>query len=208
MQAMHVPKQVLLTIGIAASTSLLITVITLHNASPKPTHLSLNESSTTQPTKQSKPTIAITATTTTSATLGISTTNTHTGTSSPTPPAPANNQTPPSNPPKPITPVSASLSDWYTTGVSNVNVGGPECYPNIPCPVQTAKYPQTQYRIFTYSNSSTKQLAYRTRDFYEIDYQTTSYPDSNGHQTVTTSHGTDVKNLNTPKFTCSIDTAP
>src|SRR5260221_1258324 len=102
MQAMRIPKQGLLTIGIAASTSLLITGIALHQNSPRTTHLALNNSSITQP---AKPSITVTSKSTTPATLGSSTSTaptTHTGANSPTPqtpPAPANNQTSPSNHP-------------------------------------------------------------------------------------------------------------
>jgi hypothetical protein len=71
MQAMRIPKQALLTIGIAASTALLITGIAFHISSPKPAHLSRNKSSIIQP---SKVTASVTPTPTEPATLGSSTT--------------------------------------------------------------------------------------------------------------------------------------
>jgi hypothetical protein len=182
MQAMRIPKQGLLTIGVAASTSLLITGIALHHNTPKTTHLALNNSSIIQPTK---PTMTVTSTSAIPATLGSSTT-TYTSTNSPAAPAPTSNQKPPSdpsnNPTTPVTPVSAKLSDWQNDNVSEIFVGGAHDGQSL--------QRQRQYCVYTYSNSSTQQRTYALRYIW--------------------SDGTiepDTKDAVTP-FDCSINTAP
>jgi hypothetical protein len=164
MQAMRIPKQAFLTIGIAASTSLLITGIALHRSSPKPAHLSLNKSSIIQPDKE---TASVAPTPTEPATLGSSTTTTQSNTNQPKPPAPSNDQTPPNNKPNdipPITAVNATFTGW-TDPQPTESKFGLGCEDLSKCPNGYTPFPtvvQYRYCIWTYTDGSTQQRVYQT----------------------------------------------
>jgi len=222
MQAMRIPKQALLTIGIAASTSLLITGFALHQNSPKTTHLALNNSSITQP---AKPPLIVTSKSTTPATLGSSTTatpTTRTSANSPTsqtPTAPANTQTPPSSQPangstspsnQATEPAITIHVDGYPPALSatltpdfenpiHVPCGG-QLYPkNVGCNYNQWQWVASKYCIYTYADNHTQRQLYQYQAYGDIY----SNPDGSLNPS-----GINMAITSDPTYGCNVASAP
>jgi Spy/CpxP family protein refolding chaperone len=179
---MRIPGHVLITAAVITPAYALsmVALAATHHPTTIVQHLALSRTSSSHIPKQA----TLGTATTTQQSTPVNTVSSATAHSSPqpsTPPTTRPRSSPPNNPPAPVTIKSATISDWQDG--TNITCGGMGDPNDTECIEQ-----QIRDCMYTYSDSSTKQIKYDQR------YR--------GMQTGT------IVNQTSPTFSCDISTAP